>query len=176
MLAMAAAIGDVEAGALRAYSRRAEMCELRFAAFLALHEHGMSSPQIGRLFGGRDHSSVLHGIGRARALASVDPDFVWLVDALRAAARQPLWQRVDPAILARFIPPDLKSADLAEPESDRDADEDEHPRPLRERQAEARDREMMARGSAALAAAVRTLRGGSNYNAVTGGVRHIAAG
>lgn len=44
-------------------SRRADLVRARWRAFYEIYEMGGSSmPQIGRYFGGRDHTTVLHGI------------------------------------------------------------------------------------------------------------------
>lgn len=46
-------------------SARPHKAQARWHAMARLrNEHRLSLPAIGRLFGGRDHSSVLHGIAR----------------------------------------------------------------------------------------------------------------
>lgn len=45
--------------------RRFKVAHARQRAFLLCHRAGFSTPQIGRFFGDRDHTTVLHGIARA---------------------------------------------------------------------------------------------------------------
>jgi chromosomal replication initiator protein len=49
----------------------------------------LSLPQIGRLYGGRDHSTVLNSLRRASASVAEDPDFAHRVAELRAAIHNP---------------------------------------------------------------------------------------
>jgi Bacterial dnaA protein helix-turn-helix len=56
------------------------------AYWLAHQETDSSSPEIGRRIGGRDHSTILHGITRAEELIATDCVFADLVS--RAASRQ----------------------------------------------------------------------------------------
>jgi chromosomal replication initiator protein len=42
-----------------------------------------SMPKIGRVFG-RDHTTVLHGVKRIKALYDADPDFAAEVEAIRS--------------------------------------------------------------------------------------------
>jgi len=44
--------------------------EVRQGFMLAAHEAGYSTPEIGRALNGRDHTTVLHGIQRARKRAA----------------------------------------------------------------------------------------------------------
>jgi len=46
---------------------------------------GYSYPQIGRLFGDRDHTTVISGIRTAEKLVADDPDFAARADTLRDA-------------------------------------------------------------------------------------------
>ena len=60
------------------YSRRKsnEYCHARFAAmWLAVTKTYCSFPQIGRAIGGRDHTTVMHGVKRAEALYDTDEQF-----------------------------------------------------------------------------------------------------
>ena len=52
----------------------------RFAVYYLAHvETDKTSVSIGRAIGGRDHSTILHGIARARKLIMTDPGFADLV-------------------------------------------------------------------------------------------------
>lgn len=66
------------------------LVQARWAVMLALSEcEGWSSPRIGKALGGRDHSTVLSGLRRARTLRAADPSFYVLTcvaaDAVRSA-------------------------------------------------------------------------------------------
>jgi hypothetical protein len=53
---------------LKGTNRQLEVCLARHEAFFRLHtERGMSLPQIGRMLGGFDHTSVLYGVRRHQA-------------------------------------------------------------------------------------------------------------
>ncbi len=54
------------------------------AIYLTREMTGLSLPQIGELYGGRDHSTVLNSIDRIEAGLSVDPEVTTAVDTLRA--------------------------------------------------------------------------------------------
>lgn len=47
----------------------------------------MSYPGIGRLMGGRDHTTVLHGVRKITELLKSDPDLIVDVDDIRIAAK-----------------------------------------------------------------------------------------
>ena len=47
----------------------------QIAMYLCRELTGKSYAQIGRLFGGRDHSTVMHGVSRVARLMDEKPDF-----------------------------------------------------------------------------------------------------
>ena len=53
--------------------------------FLTREMTGLSLPQIGSLYGGRDHSTVLNSINRIEDQVSTDPEVTKAVDSLRAS-------------------------------------------------------------------------------------------
>ena len=55
------------------------------AIYLTRELTDLSLPQIGRLYGGRDHSTVLNAIRRAEARCGEDPNWAAKVEELRAA-------------------------------------------------------------------------------------------
>jgi len=56
----------------------------RFIAMALIRDYlGYSTPQIGRLFGGRDHTTVLAALTRAAELVAADPILAAKVDLLR---------------------------------------------------------------------------------------------
>lgn len=58
----------------------------RFAVATVAHENGKSMWQIANAFGQRDHSTIMHGIGRSSILSGEDPDFAELLRLLRIEA------------------------------------------------------------------------------------------
>jgi chromosomal replication initiator protein len=59
------------------------------AIFLTRELTDLSLPQIGRLYGGRDHSTVLNSVRRIEAGVAEDPTLAGRVAALRAAIHNP---------------------------------------------------------------------------------------
>ena len=55
------------------------------AIFLTRELTDLSLPQIGRLYGGRDHSTVLNSVRRVEAGVAEDPALAGRVDELRSA-------------------------------------------------------------------------------------------
>ena len=49
---------------MRSQDKRRVFMEPRWKAWEECHRAGYSTPMIGRYFGGRDHSTILHGIAR----------------------------------------------------------------------------------------------------------------
>ncbi len=71
-------------------SRAATPLRARQVAILLTRElTDLSLPQIGRLYGGRDHSTILNSLRRAETSLSDDPDLASRVDELRAAIHSP---------------------------------------------------------------------------------------
>jgi chromosomal replication initiation ATPase DnaA len=70
---------------LAAPSRTAIVVRARNAGYLvARRKTKKSLPQIGEMFGGKDHTTVLHGIRRAEAWEAEDPSFAALVENINA--------------------------------------------------------------------------------------------
>lgn len=66
-------------------SRMAPVVRARNAAFLvARRKTRKSLPQIGSMFGGKDHTTVLHGIRRAEAWEAEEPAFAALIENINA--------------------------------------------------------------------------------------------
>lgn len=72
--------------------REREIAHLRFAVWLALHTRGFGYAPIARRFG-RDHSSIMHGVKRAREIAAGNPAYAAFIDALAAVRAEPVSQR-----------------------------------------------------------------------------------
>lgn len=59
---------------MRSQDRRQVFMPARFEAWTLCSEAGYSTPMIGRFFGGRDHTSILHGIGKHKAQINKAPE------------------------------------------------------------------------------------------------------
>jgi chromosomal replication initiator protein len=71
-------------------SRAAAPLRARQVAILLTREAtGLSLPQIGRLYGGRDHSTVLNALRRIETGIGEDPDLAEKVDRLRSEIHNP---------------------------------------------------------------------------------------
>ncbi|MGK2954362.1 MAG: chromosomal replication initiator protein DnaA [Solirubrobacterales bacterium] len=57
--------------------------------YLTREMTGLSLPQIGEFYGGRDHSTILNAINRIDQRLSVDPEITTAVDTLRATIHSP---------------------------------------------------------------------------------------
>lgn len=61
----------------------------QIAIYLTRELTDLSLPQIGRLYGGRDHSTVLNSIRRIEAKSAVDEDLLARIDELRTTIHTP---------------------------------------------------------------------------------------
>ena len=78
-------------------SRAATPLRARQVAILLTREAtDLSLPQIGRLYGGRDHTTVLNALRRAETTLSGDDDLAQLVAQLRGAIHNPPGGRPEP--------------------------------------------------------------------------------
>lgn len=76
----------------------------RFALYKALRMRAWSTSMIGRAIGGRDHSTILHGLKRAEYMMDRDPHFA---DAVRHLAEmKPI--AIDPSLLSSKPEPELE--------------------------------------------------------------------
>ena len=81
---------DISRGELVGSSRAAKALRARQMAILLTRElTDLSLPQIGRLYGGRDHSTVINALRRASATVAADPDFAQRAAELRSAIHSP---------------------------------------------------------------------------------------
>jgi chromosomal replication initiator protein len=79
---------DVETLVSRRRDRRTSTAR-NVAMFLTRETTNLSYPQIGALYGGRDHSTVISSIDRVSGQVSVDPEVTAAVDSLRATLHTP---------------------------------------------------------------------------------------
>lgn len=68
---------------LRGPSRERTVVRARQCTMAILREHGASYPEIGDALGGRDHTTVMHGVKRC----ATDPVLIPLAESLRAEMR-----------------------------------------------------------------------------------------
>jgi chromosomal replication initiator protein len=79
---------DVQIAALEGEAKAHKFSHPRYAAFKILRENtGMSMPQIARHFGGRDHTTVMHGLKRADELYDTKPYWRVRYEAAKAGVR-----------------------------------------------------------------------------------------
>lgn len=79
----AALVFDATVDEIVGKRRTAPLVQARHAAMWAARKFTKASyPAIGNRFGGRDHSTVIHGIDHAEELCGEDPDFAFLVAEL----------------------------------------------------------------------------------------------
>lgn len=64
-------------------NRRRYVSSARFAVFAVCTEYGHGLKEIGRQLGNRDHTSVLHGVRKAKLYEVERPGFRLLITALR---------------------------------------------------------------------------------------------
>lgn len=75
---------DIPVGLLISAHRRADVVQARHIAYWLVKKHGphMSASQIGAVFGGRDHTTVLHGISAVSDRIDRYPTFRASVDEI----------------------------------------------------------------------------------------------
>ena len=74
---------NIELADILSGSRRKDLVLARHVAMYLCREHtNYSLPAIGRAFGGKDHSTILHGCKRVQALIESDPSVKEIVDTL----------------------------------------------------------------------------------------------
>ena len=79
----AADITEVSREMIVGNCRVQKLARIRHAVYMVCREQGYSYPQIGAHVGGRDHSTIVHGVKVAQSFCERDKDFADLVAALR---------------------------------------------------------------------------------------------
>ncbi len=74
----------IEPAEIRGPARERNITHVRFAIMSVARSRGLSTPQIGRALGDRDHTTILHGLKRAKQL-SATPEFRALLTSLEEA-------------------------------------------------------------------------------------------
>lgn len=88
LLALCCKLFDVHPRDLVSSARFGFLLKPRFAMYKALQLRGWSTPKIGRFIGGRDHSTVCHGIKRAEYHMERDAVYKKWVLEIAAATSQ----------------------------------------------------------------------------------------
>lgn len=85
----AAFIFNISGDVVTSPSRCRRYCRARWAAMYLTRKYTrLSYPQIGRYFGGRDHSTVMYGIRRISDMAAADGKILARVASVEAVARK----------------------------------------------------------------------------------------
>lgn len=75
-IAKAAEVFEVSTTDMLGERQTKPISRARWSVMLVLRDkRGMSYPAIGSKLGDRDHSTVIHGINRAKAIMQTDPEF-----------------------------------------------------------------------------------------------------
>lgn len=71
-------------GAMVSHGRRQEIADIRQIGYWVMHKSfpSLSFTQIGKVFGGRDHSTIIHGVNKVEDRRADDPDYREVVDAI----------------------------------------------------------------------------------------------
>ena len=86
ILSGVAAVSGETLDDLRGPCRARSLSRARQVAYFLGHEQGYTLPRIGRSVGGRDHTTVLHGLRLVARVAREDPDLAELIEDARASA------------------------------------------------------------------------------------------
>lgn len=86
--AIACDVGALKMDVLMGPSRKGRIPRMRHACYLIAKESGYSYPQIGKFFGGRDHSTIINGVKRAEDLCAHRPEYKAIVERIRALSNQ----------------------------------------------------------------------------------------
>ena len=82
LLNKASEVFDLSVTELAGNQRYKYLMPARFAMYKTLRERGWSYPRIGKLFDGKDHSTIIHGVRRADYMIEKDPDYAAKVKML----------------------------------------------------------------------------------------------
>lgn len=87
ILAATGEITGIGPGTINSPTRLARICRIRFAVYYIAHRYAnLSMPEIGKILGGRDHTTVLHGIQRCREIMGTEPEYARTVRRIVAAS------------------------------------------------------------------------------------------
>lgn len=90
LVTIASRLTGVDPFDVRSQSRLLHLCAVRVAVYVTARRAGHSYPGIGRLVGGRDHSTVIHGIQNRGRFANYISDFdAYCADIERFAEELP---------------------------------------------------------------------------------------
>jgi hypothetical protein len=116
LLNKASEVFDLSVKELAGNQRYKYLMPARFAMYKTLRERGWSYPRIGKLFNGKDHSTIIHGVRRADYMIEKDADYAAKVKALMNTRLTPTaltQEEVEEQLLAM-----RKKSDIPELEDD----------------------------------------------------------
>jgi len=70
---------NVPTSLLLGKDRHKSIARARFAGYLLMRRAGYSYPEIGRSFGGRDHTTAINGCKRAELMVATDSAFAVMI-------------------------------------------------------------------------------------------------
>lgn len=95
VLAAAAAVSGHRARELKGDARHQAVAHVRMAAMaVAVRITGKSLPQVGAVFGGRDHTTVLHAVRTTAERVAADADLAALVAAIEKKSGEVACERL----------------------------------------------------------------------------------
>jgi chromosomal replication initiator protein len=86
IITLASCIFNIPVVEIKGQRRFKHLAMARFAICVIAKEHGHSFPSIGRVLGGRDHSTIINATKKAAEFAQRDPDFAVMIHRLRRDA------------------------------------------------------------------------------------------
>lgn len=100
IVAVAARMADLPPGAITGQSRETQLTRARQACYVVAYRCGHSLSQVGRLMGGRDHSTIIHGLKAAAVYAERDPAYGEFIEKLESDVLSlPSEEPVEPVVV-----------------------------------------------------------------------------
>lgn len=88
IITLACRMSRISALMITGANRNRSVLLVRYAISAVARENGHSYPQIGKMLGGRDHSTIINGVKQSAIYIEHDPEFASFVDRLRSAAAE----------------------------------------------------------------------------------------
>lgn len=81
---------EVSSKELIGHSRYRSIMKARFALYKVLVARGSSRARAGKVCGGRDHTTIMYGMGQAELMAFKDPEYKAKIERLISFQPEPL--------------------------------------------------------------------------------------
>lgn len=106
MVSLAAMLAGIRAQDVRGPCRNMICVRARHAVCMIAREHGHSFSHIARCLGGRDHSTIINGVEKARIHAERDAVYAQFISELRTATldRRPVCSLHGRPVFAKIAP------------------------------------------------------------------------